>query len=95
MSIIRPVHMDVQGFQRQALDPPDSSISIYLPPDTFFPFIETRVKLPPKMSSDHEALISMLDQCKALVEALAPMGSPAQDHAAVMKLQVRSSWGCK
>lgn len=39
----------------------------------FFPFFETRVKLPPKMSADHKTLMAALDRVRELCcEQLAP-----------------------
>eukprot|EP00197_Chlamydomonas_leiostraca_P006044 CAMPEP_0202882206 /NCGR_PEP_ID=MMETSP1391-20130828/37678_1 /ASSEMBLY_ACC=CAM_ASM_000867 /TAXON_ID=1034604 /ORGANISM="Chlamydomonas leiostraca, Strain SAG 11-49" /LENGTH=222 /DNA_ID=CAMNT_0049565027 /DNA_START=40 /DNA_END=705 /DNA_ORIENTATION=- len=46
----------------------------------FFPWINERVALPPKMEDDHVTLIQAMDECGAIVDRLAA-GQPAEADA--------------
>lgn len=51
-----------------------------------FPFMETRVKLPPKMSADHKTLLAMMDNCRDQINNFQVTGAANKDLQAVSKL---------
>ncbi|PNW88084.1 hypothetical protein CHLRE_01g013500v5 [Chlamydomonas reinhardtii] len=61
--------------------------------DIFFPYLEKKVKVPPKMSSDHKSLVELLDRVRDLALSLKP-GAPEaclstveELHSALLQLR--------
>jgi len=55
--------------------------------EIMFPFIATKVQLPPKMSADHQTLTATLVKCRALVQGLREGGALADDTATFQQLK--------
>ncbi|KAG1661600.1 hypothetical protein FOA52_000775 [Chlamydomonas sp. UWO 241] len=52
----------------------------------FFPFLETKFKLPPKMTADHKALIASMDAIGKQIEGLTASGKAPDDCASIANL---------
>ena len=59
------------------------------PADIFFPWMETRVRLPPKLSSDHRTLMTLMDRARDLCDQMKPQqaGPDCQVRAAGSKVK--------
>ena len=57
--------------------------------EIMFPFLETRIRLPPKMSADHAELLALMERCRILVTDLKATGVISRDAGAISLLQVR------